>query len=206
VQVGAALPTRQRRPGYAALAVVLIVGFAALGVYFYNQAGAKTPVVVVARDVPAGHVITRADLSKVDLAGAVTAVGGNHIDSVVGQTATVHLLPGTVLQRSMVSSTSPLGADQALVGVQLRPGQLPDQGVSAGDTVQVLLLPPANVGASSQGSALATTMAAATVYSSSPDPSQSGGTLVTVLVPKASAAAVASASNAGLVALVRVGS
>ena len=54
---GTALPTRQRRPGYIALAVVLIVGLAALGGYWYSQAGRKAPVVVVIRDVPAGHVI-----------------------------------------------------------------------------------------------------------------------------------------------------
>lgn len=59
--VGTPLPLRQKRPGYAALAVVLIVGFAALGGYFYSQAGKKVPVVVVTTDVPVGHKIERSD-------------------------------------------------------------------------------------------------------------------------------------------------
>lgn len=40
------LGTRQRKPGYVALAVMLIVGLAALGGFLYSTAGQKTPVVV----------------------------------------------------------------------------------------------------------------------------------------------------------------
>src|ERR1700730_12569864 len=81
-RVGVSLPIRQKRPGYAALAVVLIVGLAAVGAYFYSQAGKKVPVVVVTTDVPAGHKIQRADLSTVQVAGSVTAIGGANLNSV----------------------------------------------------------------------------------------------------------------------------
>ena len=47
------LPTRERRPGYIALLVALIVGVAAIGAVLYSKAGAKTPVVVVVRAVAA---------------------------------------------------------------------------------------------------------------------------------------------------------
>jgi hypothetical protein len=43
------------------------------------------------------------------------------------------------------------------------------------------------------------------VYTTTPDPSQTGGTLATLIVPKADAAAIAAASSAGLVALIQVG-
>ena len=43
------LSTRQRRPGWAALAVTLILGFAALGAFLYLRAGAK--VAVMPRDL-----------------------------------------------------------------------------------------------------------------------------------------------------------
>jgi flagella basal body P-ring formation protein FlgA len=101
------LPTRQRRPGLVALAIALIVGLAALGMYLYQQAGAKTPVLVVAREVPAGHVVARADLTAVSVAGPVTAVAAGHIDSVVGQTAAVDLLPNMLVQRSMLTRGRP---------------------------------------------------------------------------------------------------
>ena len=205
---GTALPTRHRRPGYIALAVVLIVGLAALGAFWYSRAGQKTPVVVVIRDVPAGHVITRSDVSTVDVAGAVTAIGGSRIDSVVGQVATVELLPNTLLQRSMLTSSNPLLASDAMVGVALKPGQLPAAGLSDGATMQVLQLPSKEnvTGAGSSAALTAIVLAArATVYGSTADPSQTGGTLLTLIVPKAASSSIAAAASAGLVALVQVG-
>lgn len=210
--VGAPLPTRQRRPGYVALAVVLMVGLAALGAYFYTQAGAKTPVVVVVHRIPAGHTVQRADLSTVDVAGAVTAIGGDHVGSVVGQTAVVELLPNTLLQRAMVSAAPALGGGQAQVGVHVKPGQIPAEGLSPGDMVEVLELPGTPTGGTAAAVSSASSASSATVladgvavYSSVPDPSQAGGTLLTVVVPRSAAAGIASASNAGLIALVRVG-
>ena len=51
-RAGSPLPTRERKPGYVALAVLLIVGLAALFGYLYQQAGSKSPVVVVAQGGP----------------------------------------------------------------------------------------------------------------------------------------------------------
>lgn len=200
--VGGGLPTRQRRPGYLALALILILGTAALGMNLYSQAGKKTPVVVVVREIAAGHVIDRSDLSVVRVAGQVTAIGAEHLDSVLGQTAAVDLLPNTLLQRAMVTSAAALAAGRSMVGVQLKPGQLPSDGLADGVTVQVLQLPNKDTTA---GPGPAVVLAsAAQVFSSTPDPSQSGGTLLTLLVPASAAAAIAAASNAGLVALVQV--
>jgi hypothetical protein len=205
-QVGAPLPIRNKRPGYAALAVVLIVGLAVLGAYFYSQAGKKVPVVVVTTDVPAGHKIQRSDLSTVQVAGNVTAIGGASLNSVVGETAVVELLPNTLLQRSMVTSVPSLSSSDAQVGVAVSPGQIPANGLNPGDTVEVLELPAKNAASSTAAVAAPSVLAAtATVYGSRSDPSQSGGTLLTLVVPKSVAASIAAASNAGLIALIRVG-
>lgn len=205
-RMGAPLPIRQKRPGYAALAVVLIVGLAAVGSYFYSQAGRKVPVVVVTTDVPVGHKIARSDLSTVEVAGGVTAIGGSNLNSVVGQTAVVELLPNTLLQRSMVTSAPPVNSSDAQVGVAVTPGQIPANGLNPGDTVEILQLPPKNTAVGSAKPLSATVLdASATVYSSAADPSQSGGTLLTLVVPTSVAAAVAVASDAGLIALIRVG-
>jgi hypothetical protein len=205
-RVGAPLPVRQKRPGYAALAVVLIVGLAALGGYFYSQAGKKVPVVVVTTDVPVGHTIERSDLSTVQVAGEVTAIGGANLNSVVGESAVVELLPNTLLQRAMVTSAPALTGSVAQVGVAVGPGQIPADGLNPGDTVQVLALPVKNSASSSAAAPAPSVLAeGATVYSSTTDPSRSGGTLLTLVVPKPVGGAVAAASNAGLVALIRVG-
>jgi hypothetical protein len=204
--VGSPLPIRQKRPGYAALAVVLIIGLAAVGAYFYSPAGKKVPVVVVTSDVPAGHKILRSDLSTVQVAGSVTAIGGANLNSVVGETAVVELLPNTLLERSMVTSAPALDSSAAQVGVAVTPGQIPANGLNPGDTVEVLQLPAKNTTSSSASMAAPTVLAdSATVYSSTSNPAQSGGTLLTLVVPKSAAAAVAAASNAGQIALIKVG-
>lgn len=200
------LAVRQKRPGYAVIAIVLIVGLGALGAYFYTKAGQKTPVVMVAKDVPAGHRVERADLTTVNVAGGITAIAGSNLDSVLGQVATVELLPGTPLQRAMVTSASPLPSGSSMVGVQLRPGQLPAGGINDGAKVQVLQLPNKNGTSAAAPQNAAVLATAATVYQSASDPSQTGGTLVTLIVPSDNVPAIAAASSSGLVALVQVGS
>jgi hypothetical protein len=196
------LPTRERHPGYVALAVALIVGLAAVGAYLYVQAGAKFPVVTVVRGVPAGHVIERSDLSTQAVDTGVTAIAAADMDSVVGKTAAVQLLPDMLLMRSMVTDASALSASVALVGVALKPGQVPD-GLGAGDTVQILQLPGRDAIAGPLGLSRAL-VDKAQVYSVRPDPSLGGGILVTVLVPAVSVPAVTAASGTGLAALARV--
>jgi len=203
LRAGTELPTRQKHSGYVALAVVLIVGLAALSAYLYTQAGKKVPVVVVVHDIAAGHPIGRSDLSTVDVAGAVTAIGGANMNSVVGQTAAVPLLANTLLQRSMVSSAPALGAGQARVGIRVKPGQIPADGLNPGDMVEILQLPAKDPTAGA--SAPAVLVAGAPVFSSAADSSQTGGSLLTVVVPTSRAAGIAAASNAGLIALVAVG-
>ena len=198
---GRMLPTRQRRPGLVALAVVLIVGLAAVGMYFFQQAGAKAPVLVVAREVPAGHVVQRGDLSTVSVAGSVTAVAAAHIDSVVGETAAVDLLPNMLVQRSMLTTGSPIGAGQVMVGVAVKPGQMPADGLGAGDRVEVLQVPAKDA----TGPAAPTVLTdAAVVFSTAADPSATGGVVLSLLLPRSTGPLVAAASAAGQIALVRV--
>lgn len=196
------MPTRQRRPGWVALAVALIVGFAATGAWLYLQAGSKTPVVVVVADVPAGHTIDRSDLSTVAVAGEVTAIAGENLDSVVGQIAAVHLMPNMLLQRSMVTENSGLLASMAEVGVAVKSGQVPADGLKPGDQVQIVGLPDA---AAAEEQSVRVLVEKAQVYAVREDPAQAGGTLLTLVVPKANAAEVAAASGSGQIAVIRVG-
>lgn len=205
------LPTRQRRPGLVAVGVALVLALSAVGAWLYSQAGQKTPVVVMVADVPAGHVIDRADVSTVDVAGAITAVAGSNLESVVGQSAAVHLLSGTLLQRSMLTSAHPLADGLAAVGVALGGGHLPADGVGPGDWVAVLQVPTDTTGALEESVAgrggegqARVLVPRAQVFSARPDPAQAGGTLVTVLVPVEDYVAVAAASGAQQVSLVEV--
>jgi hypothetical protein len=104
----------------------------------------------------------------------------------------------------MVSAGPSLPAGMAQVGVQVTGGQIPADGLTPGDTVEVFAL-PAKGAASTATAAAATTLAPrATVFSARPDPSSTAGTLVTLTVPAAAAAGIAAASGNNLVALVQV--
>lgn len=202
------LSTRVRPKGYAALAVALLVGCGALGFWLYTSAGQKVPIVEAARNMPVGHVITRADLTTVEVSGEITAVAGNHLASLEGQQAAVGIQRGTPIQRSMVTSGSVLPGGLDLVGVSAAPGQIPSSGLTAGDKVEVLQLPQKGVAtAPKAGDATqAVLVKSATVYDVRANTSSSGGTLLTLVVPQETAFGVAQASNAGLIALVKIGS
>jgi hypothetical protein len=200
-RLGIALPTRQRRTGLVALLVALMVGLGAVGASLYASAGSKVAVVMVVRTVPAGQVISRADLTSVPVSGPVVAFGANRLAVLVGQRAAVPLQPNMFLQRSMVTSGDTLPPGQAAVGVAVRSGQIPADGLTAGDVVQVVQLPAKDGAGAAQ-----VLVARAVVFSARPDPAVNGGTLLTVIVPAAASTGVAAASSAGQVALVRVGS
>ena len=151
------LPTRQRRPGLAAVGLIVVLGMGAVFGWLYTTAGEKTPVVVMAREVPVGQVIERADLSTVDVAGSVTAIAGANLTSAVGQRAAVGLIPGTLLQRGMLTSGDPIPTGQVQVGVALKAGQLPADGVTAGDKVAVLRLGTTTPGAAQAAASTAAT-------------------------------------------------
>jgi hypothetical protein len=155
--------------------------------------------------VAVGEVIERGDLSTVDVAGDLTAIAGANLSSVVGQRAAVALLPDMLLQRSMVTAADPLPAGQVQVGVAVKGGQLPADGLVPGDRVQVLALPATQQSTTGgdAGKPLVLVESAA-VFAAHPDPVQAGGTLLTLLVPAADGPAVAAASASGSAALVKV--
>lgn len=201
VRSGSALPTRQRRPGWVALGLALVVGFAAIGAYLYTAAGAKTPVVVVVKEVPEGRTIQRADVSTVAVAGGVTAIAGSRVESVVGQRAAVRLLPNMLLQRSMIATGPALASGEAQVGVVVKSGQVPADGLVPGDVVQVVALP---ADAQAQPDRPEVLVRRARVFAAREDPAQVGGTLLTLVVPQDQAVSVAAASGTGRIALIKV--
>jgi len=203
--------TRRRRnwPRIGA-ALGLAVACGALSVALYASAGARKPVLAVARAVPAGSVITASDLRAVRVADdpglapiPVGAVGG-----VLGQHAAVALVPGTLLTRADLSGGPTIPAGWASVGLDLKAGQLP-AGLIPGQTVVVVITPPAGQAASagsggSQGTVLVDaarviSIAWASAASNSPD------TEVTLAVPAVLAPSVASAEANGQVAVVGLG-
>lgn len=188
--------------------VLLVLVCGVLAGVLYLKAGGKVSVIVTARAVPAGQVIERADLTTAQLAAdSIPAFAGAHMSEVVGKTTTVGLVTGEIVSPAMLSTGSGLPAGSAVVGVAVKPGQLPASGLTPGDAVMVVLLSPASAAGATTGGggggAASVLADHAPVVDAATLPAGAGD-VVSVQVPRADAAALAAASSAGLVALVKV--
>lgn len=206
---GQPLRTHQRRRGTIAAGVLLTVIAALLVGVLYSRAGGKIAVIVTARPVPVGHMISRADLTTAQIAAdTIPAYADGHMAEVVGKTAAVGLVAGEIVAPAMLSANPTLPAGAAVVGVAVKPGQLPADGLASGDTVMVIVLPATSPSEPSAGSAAgaagARVLDESAVVLDSTDLASSDGSVVSLQVPDSDAAPLAAASNAGLVALVQV--
>ena len=197
------LPTRARRPGLIAAAVLLIVGFALTGGLLVAGAGGKTEVLVAAGPVPAGHVLEASDLRAAGVAGDVRAIRTADLSTVLGRTAAVDLVGGQLLNRDMLTDATVPAPGQSMVGLALAPGRLPGDGLSVGDRVQAIAVPAA---ATPTGQRVDTpqVLAIGEVYAVRADPASAAGTLVTVLVPSDAAGRLAAHGATGQVSLIKI--
>jgi hypothetical protein len=134
---------RRRRPRNLPMAltaglcmVVSIVAFVGL----HLATSERRPVLALGRDVPAGSVITDADLAVANVAEdpALATIALADRETVVGQTAAVDLRAGTLLTQSGVGSATTMAAGEALVGVEVQAAGAPAATLRPGDTVRVI--------------------------------------------------------------------
>jgi SAF domain len=140
------VPTRRRRPALAALAVVLILGGAALSGYLVLSSGQKQSVLVLARDVPYGHEFAAGDFREAQLSYSsdLEPILTSQLTDLVGNRyrAKQAIAAGTPLTRGMITSQVEVpSGDYVQAGVVAPDGQYPVEGVSPGDTVKVLYTP-----------------------------------------------------------------
>src|SRR6266498_5715510 len=131
---------RRRRVPYLALGgllvVVCVLGFAAATV----RLGQRVAVLAVAQPVSAGQRIEAADLTQVSAADdpSLGLIPVALASAVVGRTAVVPLLPGTLLTRSLIGDAAFPPAGKVVASLAVKPGQYP-QGLAAGSRVSVFL-------------------------------------------------------------------
>jgi Flp pilus assembly protein CpaB len=122
------------------LGVILVIGgalvFAALAV---SLAGRQS-VLAMAGPVPAGQVVSDGDLVEVSLAndGGLRAIAASDRGTVVGQTAALDLIEGTLVTRDHLGAGTGPGEGKAMIGLALKPGQVPSSELAPGDRVDVL--------------------------------------------------------------------
>ncbi len=212
-----------RRPVVAIASLVLVTFCVAIFTSIYLHAGSRVAVLALAHNVPQGHTIARRDLIavRISLSAELSPIPAEDVGGIVGRTAVVPLLRGTLLSPSELTTRGAPAPGEAIVGVATKVGQLPAGGVGDGDTVDVIL-----TGSASTLTGDPSESAASTSTSGSGGPIQIGGVLarnatvtgvasptssspdtivVSVLIPASLAPLVASASAGGQAALALVG-
>jgi hypothetical protein len=198
------VPPRERRPALAALAVLLIVSGAAISGLVMLRTDERTPVLIFARDVNTGQQITATDLQVSRVASdGLRLIPAAQKDQVIGRYVGVSVRAGTLVDAGMLRTEGLIANDNVAVGLALKPGHLPANGMQIGDVVDIVSVPTTNSQTSTRGDDDAVIVSDAVVAGVRPDQS-SATTLVTVVVARGRAPAVARAGALGAVSLVLV--
>jgi hypothetical protein len=192
----------------ALFGVGAVVAGALVFLVLYSSMNDRRAVLVVARSVPAGQLISGADLAvvRVSPSDGVATMAASSAPDVVGKTAAVGLVPGALLAPSQVGAVSTLQADQAVVGVALKPGQAPPS-LRPGARVEVVDTVAGTAGEPARPVVLSTTAVvscavkegASTCGTAS---STTGITVVSLTLPVGEAPVVTAAASDGGLSLV----
>ena len=196
-------PGRSRRPLMLALMVLLMVISALAGWFFVQKSTERVAVVGVAREVAWGQQIQASDLVAVEMVSdpSLKPVSWDQRSTLVGQLAATDLRAGTLLTARSVTDVQVPPAGKALVGIQVKSGQVPVTPLSAQD--RVLLVPAGQPATPSPVGARDGQPVQAEVYTVGATDAN-GTRTVDVLVPEASAATTAADAAAGRLAIVLV--
>jgi hypothetical protein len=139
------LPTRQRRPLLAVLALVLILGGAALAASLVLTSGKKQEYLVVAHDVALGQTLTRDDFRQQAIAATNSSLFApvpvsDFFTRVQGKKALVALKQGSLLSEGTFGDAITPARGLVQIALNLPDGQYP-RNLAAGDVVKVLYTP-----------------------------------------------------------------
>lgn len=180
------------------LSAVALLGLSVLGVFAVAFAAAPKPaqVLAAASDLPAGTVVTAADLTTVGAsAPSAVVVPVAQEGSIVGQTLRVELPSGTLLSQSDLGSFPPIGS--SVVPVAVKAGQYPAD-LQSGETVAIF---PVSAGTSTQADAAHAAATGTVTEISQASESGSNEVVVDLEVATSAAAVVAQAPAVVLVGL-----
>jgi hypothetical protein len=167
-----------------------------------SRAGDRAAVLAVAQNVPVGTTITASDLTVAHVAedSALSPIRASDESSVVGQVAAVGLPAGSLLVRSDLTATAIPAAGTQLIGVAVKPGQLPARPLVAGDKVLVAETPGDFTGSGGGTDGSIRTIPAVVVDVGTPE--SDGTVVVDLLVASAQGPQVAAIASTGHVALI----
>ena len=187
-----------------ALGGLLVVVCVLVYAYGAVRLGDRVQVLAVARPDPAGQAISAGDLLDVSAAQdpKVPLIPAVQTGQVVGRTAVVPLLPGTLLTPALLGDPAFPPPGSVTASVAVKPGQYP-QGLSAGARVDAYVSANASglevpAGSPSAADAAPERLAAVVLGVDLAGDGQ-GATVITLLLDAADAAGLAAAPAGGVV-------
>ncbi|MCP9950640.1 hypothetical protein [Actinomadura madurae] len=196
---------RERKPALAALAVLLILGGALASAYLVMASGERVSAIRIAQPVAAGQRIPAGALEEVQVGDTgIQYIKWSERAKVTRYFAAVPLVRGALLTNSMISPSDAPAKGRLVVGLALKPGQLPSGGLTSGKHVTLFAVGGATNGGPRAGTVLAQdaiVLGVGTGDSGGPTRLRSEQTSVDVAVLPADAAKVTQAASAGAVAL-----
>jgi hypothetical protein len=199
-------PKRKRRFVLVGVCVVAVLA-AGGGGYLVGRTTAPGPppvtrILITDTALPQGARIRPDELVAITVRTGVSAPAGSlapsAVPSLTGLAATIALPSGTIMTRALVAPARSVPvAARALVGLALKPGQLPAGGLAAGQQVLIVLVPSSN-------NAPASAIATSTVWDVQGS-AAAGMVTASVIVPAAIATQLAGYATRGEIALVATG-
>lgn len=167
-----------------------------------DQAQQRTPLLVAARDLEVGHVLSRGDLrvAEIGLSPGIAAIPASEAEDLEGRTVAAPVSAGQVLAETIVSSERPLAQGEGALSLAIPPQHALAGSLAAGEDVSLLAT-------EGDGPAARTTVVAARVRVLSVDTVPLQGTeavAVTVAVPLNEAPALAHAGAVSVLDVVRL--
>ena len=138
-----AIGARRRRPALIGVSLALIAAGGLAGAMVLTSAADKTQILVISQPLDYGQVISAGDLTTASISSDPTlhTVPASHLRQIVGKRAALQLRPGTTLTSNDVTSHPLVSADEQLVGVLAKPGQLPSTPLTPGASVLAVTTP-----------------------------------------------------------------
>jgi hypothetical protein len=199
-----ALP-RRRRPAMIALGVALIGAGILASAALYQRTNHQVPVIMVTTAVPAGSVVTSADLGTTTIAAGpgLQDIPARQLSQVTGLVAAVTLRPGTLLAPDELTTSLAPAKNQVLVSLPLKPQSLPASGLAPGDHVLVTGTPGYQGQAETSGSASVLTQPVPGIVEAvNTVPDQDGFDVVDLLVAPGAGTPLAQQDSTGQIELI----
>lgn len=133
---------RRRQLPWVILGLTITLTAAIIFALWASSLSNRTAVAVADRDIPTGSTVHINDLRAVEIASGQGAgfVPMTELDSVVGHTVRAAIPEGTILHPGLLSSSSPIDGNKAMVGAVLHPGEYPIAQLGPGQPVGVVTI------------------------------------------------------------------